>query len=64
MTWLWILIAVIAIAAIIGYISNGKKGAVGAGVTAGIGCGGIMLQIFLWLLGIFLLFQIGSCLFS
>jgi len=65
MTWLWIIIVVAAIGGIIGYLSSGKtEDAVAGAVGAGVGCGYIILQIFLALLGIYVLFLIGSWLFG
>jgi len=66
MTWLWVILIVAAIGGIIGYVSSGgkKEDAVQGAVGAGMGCGYIILQIFLTLLGLFLLFKIGSWLFS
>ncbi len=65
MTWLWIILVVAAIGGIIGYLSSGKtEDAVAGAVGAGVGCGYIILQIFLALLGIYVLFLIGSWLFG
>ena len=65
MTWLWVILVVAAIGGIIGYLSSGKKEDAAAGAAkAGLGCAYIIFQIFLALLGIFILFKIGSWLFS
>ncbi len=65
MTWLWIILVVAAIGGIIGYLSSGKtEDAVAGAVGAGMGCGYIILQIFLALLGIYVLFLLGSWLFG
>jgi hypothetical protein len=68
MTWLWVILIVAAIGGIIGYLFS-KKGERGAGaaagaITAGMGCGSIVLWVFLMLLGLFLLFEFGSWLFG
>jgi hypothetical protein len=65
MTWLWVILIVAAIGGIIGYLSSGKgeDAAVGA-LGAGMGCAYIIFQIFLALLGLFILFKIGSWLFG
>jgi len=65
MTWLWVILVVAAIGGIIGYLGSGKKeDAVAGAVGAGMGCGYIILQIFLALLGLYVLFLIGSWLFG
>lgn len=65
MTWLWVILIVAAIGGIIGYFSSGtKEGAAEGATVAGFGCGYIILQIFLALLGIYILFLIGNWLFS
>jgi len=68
MTWLWIILGVAAIGGIIGYFASNKdekgEGCLGGMIAGGVGAGYIILQIFLALLGLFLLFKIGSCLFS
>ena len=65
MTWFWVIIIVAAIGGIIGFISSGKEeDAVSGAVGAGLGCGYIILHIFLGLVGLYLLFLIGSWLFG
>lgn len=65
MNWIWVIIAVAIIGGIIGYMRSGKKeDAVSGAIGAGMGCGYIILQIFLALLGIWILFKIGSWLFG
>lgn len=65
MTWLWVILIVAAIGGIIGYLSSGKGEDAAAGAaTAGIGCAYIIFQIFLALLGLLILFKIGSWLFG
>ena len=50
--WIWILIIVIIIGAFFGYVSSddGERGAgaAGGGCLAGMGCGYILLHIFLF----------------
>ena len=65
MTWLWVILIVAAIGGIIGYFSSGKgEDAVAGAATAGFGCAYIIFQIFISILGIFLLFKLGSWLFG
>ncbi len=65
MNWIWVIIVVAVIGGIIGYMRSGKKeDAVSGAIGAGVGCGYIILQIFLALLGIWILFRIGSWLFG
>mgnify|MGYP007022191386 CR=1 FL=1 len=65
MNWIWVIIAVAIIGGVIGYMRSGKKeDAVSGAIGAGVGCGYIILQIFLALLGIWILFRIGSWLFG
>ncbi len=40
MNWIWIIIIVAVIGAIIGFINNGKEGAVEGGLGVAVGCGG------------------------
>lgn len=64
MTWLWILIIAIAIGGIIGFITSGnKRGAAQGAASFGIGCGYILLHIFIAFIGIYLLFMLGKWLF-
>jgi len=65
MTWLWVILIVAAIGGIIGFLSSGKKeDAVSGAVGAGVGCGYLILQIFLGLAGLYLLILLGSWLFG
>ncbi len=65
MTWLWVILIVAVIGGIIGYFSSGtKEGAVEGAASAGLGCGYIIFQIFLAIVGIYVMFLIGSWLFS
>lgn len=65
MNWLWVILIVGIIGGIIGYLNSGKKeDAVSGAVGAGLGCGYIILQIFLAIAGIALLFAVGSWLFG
>jgi len=66
MNWLIVIIIVAVIGAIIGYFSSGgnKEEAFASGCASGLGCGYIILYIALALLGIWLLFAIGSWLFG
>jgi hypothetical protein len=65
MTWLWVILIVAAIGGLIGFFSSGKtEDAVSGAVGAGMGCGYIILQIFLGLVGLFILISLGSWLFG
>ncbi|HPT72804.1 MAG TPA: hypothetical protein PLE74_11060 [Candidatus Cloacimonadota bacterium] len=67
MTWLWVILIVALIGGLIGYFSSDKnkgENALGGAVAGGMGCGYIILQIFLALVGIWLLIKLGSWLFS
>lgn len=65
MTWLWIIIGVIAVVFIVSYLASGnKEEAMVNAAGAGMGCGYVILQIFLAILGFWLLFKIGSFLFA
>lgn len=67
MNWLIVILIVAAIAGLIGYFSSdknkGENAAKGA-IMGGLGCGYIILQIFIFLVGIGILFAIGSWLFG
>lgn len=67
MIWLWVILIVAAIGGLIGYFSSDHdkgENAVEGVLVGGIGCGYIILQIFLTILGIWILFKVGSWLFS
>jgi len=65
MTWLWVILIVALIGGLIGYFDSGtKEGALEGAVVAGLGCGYVIFRIFLALLGLYILFLIGSWLFS
>jgi hypothetical protein len=65
MTWLWVILIVAAIGGIIGWLTSGtKEGAAEGAATAGIGCGYIIFQIFLAVVGLYVLFLLGSWLFG
>lgn len=66
--WIWIIIAVAVIGGIYGYLSseNGEKGenAFAGAVTGGVGCGIILMHIFVWGAGIMLLLWLFGSLFG
>jgi len=65
MTWLWVILIVAAVGGIISYISTGKKEDAAAGAaTAGIGCAYLILQIFVAIIGLFILFKVAGWLFG
>ena len=65
MTWLWVIIVVAIIGGIIGFMSSGKEeDAVAGAAVAGMGCAYMIFQIFMALVGLFILFKLGSWLFS
>lgn len=64
-TWLIIIIVVAVIGAIIGYFASDGNNRVGdavqSGCVSGAGCGYVLLQLFLWGLGIvFLIWLFGA----
>jgi hypothetical protein len=65
MTWLWVILIVAAIGGIISYFSSGKaEDGVAGAVASGIGCGYLILQIFLAFVGLFIFFKIAEWLFG
>jgi len=64
--WIYVLIGAIVIGAIIGMLSSDDStgGALGGALAGGMGCGYVLLQIFLGLVGLWLLFKVGSWLFG
>ncbi|MEE1884368.1 hypothetical protein [Pedobacter flavus] len=64
MNWLIAIIICAIIGGIIGYVNSGKKeDAVGGALAGGIGCGYIILQIVLAILGLWITVKIFSWLF-
>ncbi|MBR4199410.1 MAG: hypothetical protein IKQ94_11635 [Bacteroidales bacterium] len=64
MTWLWVIIAVGIIGAIIGFLSDGKEGAVEGGLGAAFGCGAIIFRIFITVLSIVVIIALFGWLFK
>ncbi len=68
MGWLVVLIIAIVIGAIWGFLSSkdGERGegALGGGFAAGVGCGYILFQIFLWGIGLLILIWLFGALFG
>lgn len=66
MTWLWVILVVAVIGGIIGWLFSDKEdnGFLSGFLGAGFGCGYIILQIFLAILGLWLVLKLGSWLFS
>lgn len=65
MTWLIVILVVAGIGGILGYFNSGNsEGAVAGAAGAGMGCGYLILQIFLALLGFWVIFKLGSWLFN
>ena len=64
MTWLWVILAVGVIGAIIGFLNNGKEGAVEGGLGAAFGCGSVIVQIFLTVLSLALIIALFGWLFK
>ncbi len=66
--WIWIIIIAVIIGGIWGYLSSDedKKGAdaFSGAVVGGIGCGYVLLQIFLWGLGIMFFLWLFGAIFS
>lgn len=67
-TWLIIILVVAAIGGIIGYIGSEdgsrKEGAAAGAVYGAIGCGHVLLQLFLWGLGIFVVIKLFGAIFG
>ena len=64
MTWLWVILGAGIIGAIIGFLHNGKEGAVEGGLGAAFGCGSVIFQIFITVAGIALTFALYAWLFN
>lgn len=63
--WLKVIIIVAIIGGIIGFLSSGKKEDAAAGaIGAGFGCGYLMLQLFLSLLGLWVMIKLAMWLFG
>ena len=67
-TWLIIILVVAAIGGIIGFIGSEdgsrKEGAATGAIFGAVGCGQVLLQLFLWGLGIVLLFRLFAWIFG
>jgi hypothetical protein len=65
MTWIIVIIVAAVLGGIVGYMNSGKsEDAVTGAVGAGLGCGYIILQIFLALVGLAFLLMLGNWLFG
>jgi hypothetical protein len=69
MNWLWVIIVVAVIGAVLAYMGEKNKdekanAAVSGAITGGLGCGYLILQILLGLAGLWILIEIGRWLFS
>ena len=68
MNWLIVIVIVAIIGGIIGFFASNDgergEGAAAGCLTSGIGCGYIIVYIGLGLLGLYLLFKLGSWLFG
>lgn len=65
MNWIIAIMICALIGCIIGYTNTGKKeDAIGGAITGGLGCGYVIFQIALFLIGIFILFKVGGWLFE
>ena len=64
MTWLWVILGVGIIGAIIGFLVNGEEGAIAGGLGAAGGCGSVIFQIFITVVGIALMFALFGWLFN
>lgn len=67
-TWLIIILVVAAIGGIIGFIGSEdgsrKEGAATGAVYGAIGCGHVLLKLFLWGLGIFVILELFMAIFG
>ncbi len=67
MNWLWVILVVAAIGGLLGYFGSDRnrgKNAIQGALVSGMGCGYIILQIFLAFVGLWILFKLGSWLFG
>jgi uncharacterized membrane protein len=69
MNWLWVILVVAVIGGIISYISsndnsNRVKDALEGGVTAGAGCGIVLLYLFLSVVGLLIMLALFGWLFG
>lgn len=66
--WVILLIGAIIIGAILGAVSSDKgeagAGAVAGAVTGGVGCGLVLVRLFLWGMGIMLVIWLFSAIFG
>lgn len=67
-TWLIIILIVAAIGAVIGFMSsdsgNRGEGAISGAIGGAMGCGYVLLHLFLWGLGIFFLIWLFGAIFG
>lgn len=67
-TWIVIILVVAVIGGIIGFLASDKdskaEGAVAGAAYGAIGCGHILLELFLWGAGIILLLQLFAAIFD
>lgn len=67
-TWLIIILIVAVIGGIIGFIGSEdgsrKEGAAAGALAGAIGCGHVLLRIFLWGVGIFLILKLFGAIFG
>lgn len=66
--WIWLIIIAIIVGAIWGALTSDKgesgAGAISGAIAGGMGCGYLLLQIFLWGLGIFIMIWLFGALFG
>ena len=64
MNWLWVILIVGIIGAVIGYFADGTEGAATGGLGAALGCGTVMVQIFLGVASLGLIIALFGWLFG
>lgn len=66
--WFWLIVIAIIGGAFIGWINSDKgeekENAIGGAIAGGMGCGYILLQIFLWGIGILFMLWLFGALFG
>lgn len=68
MTWFWVIVGAVIVGGIFGFLTSTnekrREGAVSGALASGVGCASIIFQIAMAFFGLFILFKLGSWLFS